>query len=764
MTSPMTCPIFLRFTVLAATIGLIVGSGGAVPVAYAQTVRNAEDLLVVDCLLPGQIRRLGSQATFMSARRPIRTTQADCQIRGGEYVSYDRANYQTALKVWMESAMTGDVEAMNYVGEIYLKGLGTDPDYALAQVWFKKAADKGNNRAKINLGYMYEEGLGVDKDMTKALNLYREASGITNDDLIFESTVEVQMQAKDTQISELKQTVATEHATEEQLREQVKQLQSQLDQRKQALESSQHELNDTQAKLEKVRASVSASDLSKVDQMRSQVQTSADALADAQSSENAATNAAEVAKLKAQLASQRAQFQAQIQGLQAHAPARGKQDLELMRLLENQLVDKQTEVRQQNRAIASLQQRIGSGTSGSGQVLAGALPSLQMINPTVFATRGKANTAVVHGAPGPHELIGRVTQPQAIAQVTVNNQPVVVGANGAFKAQVNVPAGGASVQIAAVGKGGGHLAMDFNLIAQANVGGQASGGGAGGVGDVPASVRLGNNFAVVIGNNSYQDPGYQTLQSAVSDATAVSQVLKSRYGYQTSLLLNASRLEILTALNTMREKLGPDDNLLIYYAGHGELQGRQGYWIPVDAKDNTASTWISNAAISDILTTMKSRHVLVVADSCYSGTMTRSAVPASDNIAMSAEKWTAWVDKMTNGRSRTALTSGGVQPVPDTGSGKHSYFTRAFLNVLQDNNRLLEAQRLYREVSSSLALASIDSPIAQAPGYSPIQFAGHESGDFFFVPRGARAAVAKPHHGQSQPQLVAATVVSSTSL
>ena len=141
--------------------------------------------------------------------------------------------------------MSGDPEAMNYVGEIYLKGLGVDPDYGMAQQWFRKAADKGNNRAKINLGYMYEEGLGVNKDMAQALNLYREASGITNDDLIFASTVEVQLQAKEAQISELKQTVATEHATSEQLREQVKQLQQQLDQRRQALESSRRELNDT---------------------------------------------------------------------------------------------------------------------------------------------------------------------------------------------------------------------------------------------------------------------------------------------------------------------------------------------------------------------------------------------------------------------------------------------------------------------------------------------------------------------------------------
>jgi hypothetical protein len=479
----------------------------------------------------------------------------------------------------------------------------------------------------------------------------------------------------------------------------------------------------------------------KVEQARAQMQDSADKLAEAQGGD-ATANAAEIASLKKQLAAQRAQFQAQVNGMKAHAPAKNRQDYELMKLLENQLVDKQAEVNQQNRAIASLQARIGAG----GGVEQAANSTLVMIEPQVFATRSGSNTGVVHGAPGPHDLVGRVTNPAVISKLTVNGTPVAVGANGAFKAQVNVPAGGASVQVAMLGRAGDRKVLDFNVIMQA--GGTntavASAGGSGGVGSVPGNVRLGNNYAVVIGNNSYQDPGFPALQSAVSDATAVSQELKTRYDYQTTLLRNASRLEILTALNAMREKLGADDNLLIYFAGHGELQGKQGYWIPTDARDKAPNTWIANATISDYLTNMKSKHVLVVADSCYSGTLTRAGVASFDNGSMSADKWTAWVDKMLAGKSRTALTSGGVQPVLDTGTGKHSYFTRAFLNVLQDNNRMLEAQRLYREVSSSIALAAIDSPIAQTPGYSPIQFAGHESGDYFFVPRGGRVAKADP--------------------
>ena len=101
---------------LALLTALVVATAGLPVEAPRAAVRNAEDLLIVDCLLPGQIRSLGRQATFMSARRPIRTTQADCEIRGGEYVSYDRANYQTALKVWMDWAMAGSAEAQNKVG------------------------------------------------------------------------------------------------------------------------------------------------------------------------------------------------------------------------------------------------------------------------------------------------------------------------------------------------------------------------------------------------------------------------------------------------------------------------------------------------------------------------------------------------------------------------------------------------------------------------------------------------------------------------
>ena len=94
--------------------------------------RSADELLIVDCLLPGQIRKLGQRITYLTARQAIKTSAQDCEIRGGEYVAYDRANYATALKVWLPLAEGGDPQAQTYVGEIYEKGLGTSPDYAQA--------------------------------------------------------------------------------------------------------------------------------------------------------------------------------------------------------------------------------------------------------------------------------------------------------------------------------------------------------------------------------------------------------------------------------------------------------------------------------------------------------------------------------------------------------------------------------------------------------------------------------------------------------
>ncbi len=208
------------------------GMGSLASSQGASAARSAEDLMVVDCLIPGQMRKIGRQMTYLSPRRSLKTTAIDCEIRGGEYVAFDRANYKTALNVWEEQAEKGDMVAQTYVGEIYEKGLGTSPDYRLAAEWYRRAADQGYSRAQINLANLFEQGLGVRQDKVAALGLYRKAAGLQGG-LSLDGA-----------------------SANQELLEEVKGLRKELDRRKRELEELREHLNRDQESLRKSRESV----------------------------------------------------------------------------------------------------------------------------------------------------------------------------------------------------------------------------------------------------------------------------------------------------------------------------------------------------------------------------------------------------------------------------------------------------------------------------------------------------------------------------
>lgn len=755
-----------RFAVAALCAGLVLAAAlGAPSPVKAAAVTTPEDLLIVDCLLPGQVRRLGAQANFLSARRPVRTTQADCAIRGGEYVAFDRADYRTAMKVWLGAAESGDAEAQNHVGEILMKGLGTSPDPLAAAGWFEKASAQGHKRAKANLALLLEQGQGVAADPLRALNLYRESAG-AGDELLYASVVRVEFEKRDAtiaaqreriaaleqRIAELEAELAQRRADAARARSEAERLRGQLAEvRERAgaeradlqamrsrIEAQENELQNLRERLAAQRESVKrreaeaaelaaaqAADAAALEEQRQRVQSAIESGKAA-----AATLESQAAAASASTARERGAYAEQLAGLERELEARKQEDWQLMKLLETQLAERESVLREQQLTIVALEQQVALAGGG---LLASVTPQLEIISPALALTRSGGGGAA-RSAPGRQAVVGRVSQPQRIERLSINDLPVVLADNGLFRASVEVPPGGLDVRIEALGRGGEVAELRFSLLAPQATGAEAERRSPT-PGALPASIKLGRYHALVIGNNSYTDTRFPALGSAVNDATAVAQLLRERYGHETRLLLNATRMDVLRALAELRESLKPEDNLLVYYAGHGELSsdGREGYWIPVDARAGDASSWISNRAVSDLLEGLASRHVLVVADSCYSGALAGAGLPSYAATEPGAD-WADWVRSLNSSRSRLALTSGGLQPVPDAGSGRHSYFARAFLNVLQDNNRVLEGARLYREINASLALAALDAPISQVPQYAPIQFAGHEAGEFFFRP------------------------------
>jgi len=247
------------------------------------------------------------------------------------------------------------------------------------------------------------------------------------------------------------------------------------------------------------------------------------------------------------------------------------------------------------------------------------------------------------------------------------------------------------------------------------------------------ALTKGRRLALVIANEAYQR--WPKLGTPLSDAESVSQALQQHFGFKVTQVQNATRQQILAALNRLRMQAGPDDQVLVYYAGHGHMDEvtARGYWIPVDGDAKDIAQWVSVIDVSDQLAAMTARHVMVIADSCYSGTLTRSLIPQVDQ-ALSAAQRQGPLSHLAKQRVRVAMTSGGLEPVVDGGSVGHSLFARSLLDMLDQVKAPVAAQELFQAVSARFAHLAQRLRIAQQPEYAPIGFAGHEAGDFVLAP------------------------------
>jgi len=238
-----------------------------------------------------------------------------------------------------------------------------------------------------------------------------------------------------------------------------------------------------------------------------------------------------------------------------------------------------------------------------------------------------------------------------------------------------------------------------------------------------AGLDFGRYHALVVGNQTYRH--LPRLQTPIADAQAVAAVLRADYGFAAvTVVTDATRADMVRALDDLRRTLTEQDNVLIYYAGHGYLDrdADRGYWLPVDAETDNTVNWVSNADVVDKLRAMRAKHVLVVADSCFSGTLVRDigirSLTAAD-VARLAQK-----------RARTAITSGGLEPVSDVGGGANSVFARAFLEVLRGVDGVMDTTTLFGTLRRQVLLNA-----QQTPQYSDVRQAGHDGGDFLFVRR-----------------------------
>ena len=234
--------------------------------------------------------------------------------------------------------------------------------------------------------------------------------------------------------------------------------------------------------------------------------------------------------------------------------------------------------------------------------------------------------------------------------------------------------------------------------------------------------------ALLIGIDKYTNPYWQDLENPVRDVRRLHTILLNDYGLAPEDILvleNPAFDDIIAAFQSLKQSVDPDTSLFIYYAGHGyyPTDEKEGYWIPGDAGEpDSLRLFLSTSTVLSKLNAIKSRHTLLIADSCFSGSLirkTRSAVVNS-----------RYYKELSQKKSRQIITSGGLEPVSDKGGEGHSLFAQQLINILSEKQREpLSASELALKLRKSVKNA--DYP--QTPEYGRLHIADDEAGEFFFV-------------------------------
>jgi len=237
--------------------------------------------------------------------------------------------------------------------------------------------------------------------------------------------------------------------------------------------------------------------------------------------------------------------------------------------------------------------------------------------------------------------------------------------------------------------------------------------------------------AIVIGVSEYSQ-GWPYLPNAVKDAIEVATKLK-KMGFQVKLLKDPTSFQLKYAFGEMAFEMGKvhDRALLLYYAGHGSTENladgsKIGYLIPKDCplqKEDPVgfiNKAISMKEIEALALRIRSKHVLMLFDSCFSGAIFTLLRAVPDNIS-----------EKCNWPVRQFITAGrDDEPVPDK-----SIFKRCFLIGLEGDADLTNDGYI---TGSELGMYLFDKVVqytgrGQHPQYGKINNPNLDRGDFVFV-------------------------------
>ncbi len=237
---------------------------------------------------------------------------------------------------------------------------------------------------------------------------------------------------------------------------------------------------------------------------------------------------------------------------------------------------------------------------------------------------------------------------------------------------------------------------------------------------------FGKYHLLVIGVADYERKGIDQLKAPIRDGQKVIDTLVKYYAFEKeniSFLKNPKRTDVLTKIDEMKGKLQESDNLLIFYAGHGyyNSQTDEGYWLPADAAaEPSTENWISNTEIRQKLHEFKSKHILVLVDACFSGSLLMRGL-SKEVLSL----------KFFSMKSRKAMSSGSLNPVPDNSPFLKNLIQQwsEFGQKKQGESLVLPAYQLFNLVR----MPTISEYPLTLPQYGSVRDTDDRGGEFIFL-------------------------------
>lgn len=331
-------------------------------------------------------------------------------------------------------------------------------------------------------------------------------------------------------------------------------------------------------------------------------------------------------------------------------------------------------------------------------------PELKIISPSLTAGTGYISTTPELN------LIGRAIDESGIASVIINSEISEITETGMFSRILLLEPGDNIITIIVLDNKNNSLQEKFSVEY------------------TPPEPTLAEiveeeskYYGFIIGIDNYDDPAILPLDNPISDAEKIYEILTGEYIFEkenVKIIKDARRRDIVNALDEFADMITPNDNLLIFYAGHGwwDEDANIGYWLPSDARRNSKADWFRNSTLVDYLKEIKSKHTLLITDACFGGSIfkSRKAFPEAEKA----------IQKLYELPSRKAMTSGTMTEVPDRSS-----FIKFLCERLTDNTeKYLSSEQLF----SSIRIAVINNSDA-VPQYGEIKNVGDQGGEFIFI-------------------------------